>query len=89
MNKNQKITVAFIAVSVLIVFTGPIVLNSSYDPAFAESHTDSQRNKIITFIAILAFLAIIAALATKVSHAIHLTNSTHLDNSTLVPTNIH
>ena len=88
MNKTQKITVAFMTMSVLIMFTGPIALNSHHT-AFAVSHTESQRNKIITFIAVLVFLAIIAALSTKASHVIHLANSTPFDNSTLVPANIH
>ena len=41
MNKTQRITAALVALFVLIMFTGPIALNSGYASAFAISHAES------------------------------------------------
>ena len=76
MNTTQKIRVAFMAVFAVILFTGPISLNSVDDSAFAI-----HRHQVITAIAVLAIIAITAALATQVSHATNSANATQVVTS--------
>jgi hypothetical protein len=75
-NKTQKIRVIFMAVFAVIMFTGPIALNSVDDSAFAI-----HRHHVITAIAVLAIIAVTAALATQVSHATNSANVTQVATS--------
>jgi hypothetical protein len=76
MSKTQKIRIAFMALFAVIMFTGPIDLNSVNDSAFAI-----HRHHVITAIAVLAIIAITAALATPVSHATNPANATQVATS--------